>query len=362
MQLSHAEIVSKALAGSDWLADADVISFCNTKKVGLNKYSLEKINMLLTEAILDAEEDRRRRCISRLRHNDMGEASTNLLMERLSDNPQLLDEGVGTTIASTRAVDISTSSALFKITESNQRDSVMLETRVGSVELSDIMAARLRSLYVNHHNFNLLTPTYLSNFSRSTFLLLLRYSYVDPGFKRQGYLAPQYFEAISRAFNAPIDLEAFAAAFNTTVPTYCSLFPDVESPFGSIGSFFDLQSLGDMHLIQVSPPRIGSITKQAIEHCIQLLRETTSTSYPYYIITLTPQAWPDINDLIETSGYSIWVNRSRKGDTIEYHDVIKNKPNRYPMPRVSVLSNIALSGGLLDTRTSQILHSVFSSR
>lgn len=307
---------------------------------------------MTSEADLDLEESRRRRCVSHLRGSDMGEAVTNRLMEQLSDNPALLDEGVSEDSPSARRP--------FEVREMSKRDNtLMIETRIASIEISAIMAVRLRCLYVTQHPVQLLTPRYLSDFSRAAFMLLYRYSYVDPGFRRQSYLAPRYFESISRAFGRDLDLEAFAAAFNATVPSYCSLFPDVESPFGSRGSFFDLQQLrSDDVLIQVSPPRIGSLTNQAILHAAQLLRQSDDAE-EHYFLTLTPRAWGDTNELIKESGFLVWQNHAAKGDMIEYYDVIQNRGSWFPMPHVSVLSNRRSSP--LPERTSRILHSVFSS-
>lgn len=296
----------------------------------------------LNEGALDAEEKRRRYCVTKLRHNDMGEAVTNRLMEQISENPDIL-----------RIKEEDSDQETFEIKEFNQRGTVILQTRIGSIEMSDSMAIRLRSLYVTQNPILMLTPEELSGFSRAAFLLLYRYSYVDPGFRRQGYLAPKYFEDISRAFGRKIDLEGFASAFNTTIPRYCSLFPDIEAHFGSLGSFFDLDYSRDLHLIQVSPPRIGSITSQAIRHSIKLLEEAEGD---LSIITLTPFAWTDVSKLIEDSGFEVWHNIVKPGDKIDYHDVVRNTATRYPMPRVTVLSKQELS-----PETSRLLHESFSS-
>ncbi len=303
----------------------------------------------MDDAILDAEEERRKYCITHLRHGDMGEDATNRLMELLSDDPEILELEVSPRLKGN--AERPKSDKPFEIKETNQASSVVLQTRIAALEISDIMAARLRSLFVTQNPPELVTPRYLSDFARSTFLLLYRYSYVDPGFRRQGYLGPRYFESISRAFGQPIDLEAFAAAFNTTVPRYCSLFPDVEGPFGSQGSFFDMTDLGENMLIQVSPPRIGPITTRAVNQCIKLL-----DGRKRFFVLLTPAAWFDVTRRIDGSGFCVWHNNIRRGDTIEYHDVVRNASARYPMPRVSVLSKHQISPS-----TSQGLHAIFSS-
>lgn len=307
----------------------------------------------IDNAALASEKSRRDWVIKVLRGNDAnGEAVTNRLMEQLSDNPQILYRDRETVIAITPEP-----LKPFVCTEQYHRDGITLRCSIGTKEMSPTMASRLRSLYVSQHPIRHLTPEYLGDFSRSAFMLLYRYSYIDPGFRRQGYLAPKYFDAIWDAFGRPVDLESFAAAFNTTAPSYCSLFPDVERPFGSRGSFFDLKSLGvEDQLIQVSPPRVGRITMQAVEHSIRLLKDSSDVVVRYFVL-LTPTAWPDIGEAIEKSGFLVWSNRTKRGDTIEYNDVVKNESTRFPMPRVSVMSNRSLP---LDDRTSNVLHEAFS--
>jgi hypothetical protein len=303
---------------------------------------------VMDEAALDLELSRRNYCVTKLRKSDMGEQATNSLMEKLSEDPSILDGDLPTPRENPEP---------FEVKEFNQRNVVVIQTRIGGLEISDILAARLRSLFVTANPIELLTPHYLSEFSRAAFLLIYRYNYIDPGFKRQGFLGPAGFEAISEAFERRIDLEAFSSAINTTVPRYCSLFPDVEERFGSLGSFFDLQSLSGLNLIQVSPPRVGPITHHAVEHCGKLLRGTRP-SEPKCIVLLTPLAWPDITKLIEDTGYLVWHNNTRRGHMIEYYDPVHNKPTPYAMPRVSVLSNVASP---LSVHAQRTLHRFFSS-
>jgi hypothetical protein len=304
---------------------------------------------VMDDAVLDAEAKRATYCIDELRKGDMSETATNILMEKLSDNANLLDEIASPPTPREDALP-------FQVRETTQGNLVKLTTRIGVAEMSDVMQARLRSLYVNLHSIDLLTPSYLADFSRAAFLLLYRYSYTDPGLKRQGFLGPRSFEAISKAFDAPIDLEAFAAAFNTTVPRYCSLFPDVESPFGSLGSFFDLAQLGDNHLVQVSPPRIGVITMAAVEHCVALLKREKANRSAYHMVLLTPLAWDDVNRALDNSGLVVWKNRVKRGDQIEYYDVVRNTPSRFPHPRVTILSNVVS----LPAETARLMHLSFS--
>jgi hypothetical protein len=284
----------------------------------------------------------------------MGEKATNALMQEISDDPSVIDQ-----FSHEDDSDFEPAATRFEISETRLPaggNGVRLITKIGGVDVSDFLYERLRSLFIRNNEFDLLTPDYLSDMRRLIFMLIYRYSYVDPGFKRQGYLGSKYFQGISDAFERKIDLEGFASAVNATVPKYCSLFLDVEEPFGSIGSFFDIKDLGHMTLVQVSPPRIGEITMQAVRHCAKLLHLTTDRKEDYHIILLTPNAWEDVSRTIEATRMCLWRNIVRPGTMIDYFNPVTGKSSAFPMPRVSVLSN----ANTMKPRTAAILAGMFN--
>jgi hypothetical protein len=95
--------------------------------------------------------------------------------------------------------------------------------------------------------------------------------------------------------------EGFASAFNHYFNSYCSAFPDLERPFGSIGSFFN-QSLDNWnkYIVFVNPPfdqilmdivlnRVTEFLNESNNRRTQSTEDTTNKLMPYdhhYILTM----------------------------------------------------------------------------
>ena len=94
-----------------------------------------------------------------------------------------------------------------------------------------------------------------------------------------------------------VHFECFASPLNCRYPYFCSAFPDVDAPFGSVGSFFeggppqptkkptghedDANSTGGFYPVQggsfeVNPPFIESIMSGAVSKISALLTEISS--------------------------------------------------------------------------------------
>ncbi|KAG5508227.1 hypothetical protein JKF63_05483 [Porcisia hertigi] len=93
------------------------------------------------------------------------------------------------------------------------------------------------------------------------FRLLLRYRtlFGEHGYNQgpQAAVPPPVMEQLAATFE--ISAEAFASPLNAQLPQFCSLFPDTDVYFGSLGSFFDLQfggAGGDTHVLR-SPTSTG---------------------------------------------------------------------------------------------------------
>lgn len=79
-----------------------------------------------------------------------------------------------------------------------------------------------------------------------------------------------YEEAIADGAN----IEGMVSPFNAQIlrvagiqnPRYCSLFPDIEGPLGSIGSFFDCD-FENSHVL-INPPRVEEVIEPVVEYCI----------------------------------------------------------------------------------------------
>lgn len=71
-------------------------------------------------------------------------------------------------------------------------------------------------------------------------------------------------EGMSSAFNSQLMLVASTGAIE-----FCSLYPDVEGVFGSLGSFFSTDFTDKKCIL--NPPRITDIVKKTVDYCVEQL-------------------------------------------------------------------------------------------
>lgn len=100
---------------------------------------------------------------------------------------------------------------------------------------------------------------------------MLRYLSFFSNFRQ--FSAP--LEIYKKAYADGYDIEGMASAFNSQLllvggTEFCSLFPDVEADFGSVGSFFDY-NFADRRCV-VHPPRIEKLVEKTIKFCARQLR------------------------------------------------------------------------------------------
>jgi hypothetical protein len=136
--------------------------------------------------------------------------------------------------------------------------------------------------------------------------LNIRYTYIH---LENHNLAREYKEM---GFEKEDACEAFASAFNHYFNTFCSAFPDLEKPYGSIGSFFN-QDLDNWnkYIIFVNPPFDEILMDTVFDKIIKFLEEannrriadqsnTDGTLLPYdhhYIITVPNWTdWKGLNN------------------------------------------------------------------
>jgi len=90
-------------------------------------------------------------------------------------------------------------------------------------------------------------------------------------------------------------LEGFASAFNHFFDAYCSAFPDLETCFGSRGSFFDVDLSSD-ELIFCNPPFDVSVMKCMIDKVLTMLHKAVDGKYNQSF-RLTFPNWKDMKEL-----------------------------------------------------------------
>ena len=104
-------------------------------------------------------------------------------------------------------------------------------------------------------------------FAVDLFSLLLRYDTLE-GAGFQAAIPGQVFDVLNRDFGA--NLELFASPLNSRYGRFCSAFPDVDSPFGSIGTAWSFRPISGS--FEANPPFADSVIKKMAEHLGELLR------------------------------------------------------------------------------------------
>lgn len=125
-------------------------------------------------------------------------------------------------------------------------------------------------------------------------------------------------------------IEAFSSAFNHHCVHYCSAFPDLESVFGSLGSFF--QQTDDTlpkQWILLNPPFDSTLIEQAIDHVEHLLH----TSKKRYRVLFTVPAWKDFPAFyrLKSSSFRQSMRYHPKG-TLPFIDHMSTKENNTDAP------------------------------
>lgn len=70
-----------------------------------------------------------------------------------------------------------------------------------------------------------------------------------------------------------VQLECFASPLNCRFDQYCSAFPDVDAPFGSLGSFFSFAPKEGS--FEANPPFVPDVMLAAVRHAEFLLERSS---------------------------------------------------------------------------------------
>lgn len=133
-----------------------------------------------------------------------------------------------------------------------------------------------------------------SRFLRLLYCLLRRYATMfgpanRGGSGHQGAVPQRVLRLMNELFD--VNAECFASPFNSYFPLYCSAFPVLELPFGSIGSFFSTQFLTGS--FEANPPFTEEFIVRMFEHMTMLLvradaSNTAERSCPLSFIVVIP--------------------------------------------------------------------------
>lgn len=97
-------------------------------------------------------------------------------------------------------------------------------------------------------------------------------------------------------------IDLFATPFNTNTPRFCSLYPDVDAPGGSLGSFFDIKGWGSLGTssFMANPPDFPEFVKNVMDIISDAMNNHKLT---FFVSTVL---WEDTD--------SKYLNRIREGD------------------------------------------------
>jgi hypothetical protein len=116
-------------------------------------------------------------------------------------------------------------------------------------------------------------------FSKDIMRILMRYAMLNDASGLQGEMPIETRDTLSTELD--IQFEGFASPFNAHLPYYCSLFPDTDELFGSLGSFFNFDFVkSDMNIFQVCPPFIDGIFTQTANKMLSSLEESEKLGKP----------------------------------------------------------------------------------
>ena len=106
--------------------------------------------------------------------------------------------------------------------------------------------------------------------------------------------------------------EGFGGVFNHYFDNFCSAFPDLEAPFGSIGNFFSVEQF-PTKVVHVNPPYDETVMTQVVKRVRYMLDKD-----PSYTFVLTFPDWPNFKakDDISKDSRTYKVKRFEKGNLI----------------------------------------------
>lgn len=111
--------------------------------------------------------------------------------------------------------------------------------------------------------------------------MLLRYDSIVCENGNFWSLDPKICEVLSNNYGA--SLEGFSSPLNNNFGNFCSLFPDVDSNFGSIGNFFDVIPTLSSGVYMANPPFIEDVMNAASSAVLSLLSSKEDITFFLYM-------------------------------------------------------------------------------
>ena len=146
---------------------------------------------------------------------------------------------------------------------------------------------------INFNRYYNLLKNYEKPFPYDLIKMLLRYSIFNTS-SQQWSIGDNLYYQINEIFD--VDFEMFASPLNFNLNIFCSIFPDTDMIFGSIGSFYNIQPEFLLNKcirgVIYNPPYIPSLLDTTIQICINLLYKMEKMNKEFTIISFLPN-WLD---------------------------------------------------------------------
>lgn len=120
-------------------------------------------------------------------------------------------------------------------------------------------------------------------FNNALYCMLARYHALQ-GHGYQAALCEHAFEVLRERFG--VTFECFASPLNCRYGRYCSAFPDTDSVFGSVGSFFSFKPTTGCY--EVNPPFVEEVMLATVRHMDALLQPAGSSRLPLAFVVIVP--------------------------------------------------------------------------
>jgi hypothetical protein len=147
-------------------------------------------------------------------------------------------------------------------------------------------------------------------FLKYLYCCLTRYETIK-GAGYQCAVPPIAFDAAHTDLGLGMTLECFASPLNCRYRNYCSAFPDLERPFGSLGSFFDDRAFFPTHgSFEANPPFVPEIMYAMNTKLQRLLENPKATALSFLVIVpVWGASGTGYVDQLEASDYCMAMTR-----------------------------------------------------
>ena len=173
---------------------------------------------------------------------------------------------------------------------SPSKDALMVTYHGLSFKISHAHYRKLQILFDRNNTNSTSLTVHRDAFHCHLFSLLARYDMLE-GAGLQSSLNDNVFDVLLRHFQC--NMECFASPFNCRYESFCSAFPDTDTPFGSMGSFFNynFEALTEGACFQANPPFVADFIL-AMQRRMESLLVKEDLKIPLMFIVFIP-AWKE---------------------------------------------------------------------